>query len=125
MLPAPNCILSTALSLTLSMIATCPSAEELTDERVRAYCAAWSSGNVSEVMTFFTPDVVYEDVATGELAKGADEVRSFAAKFLAGSPGDNPGPLQMTRWGRMFRPVRSKNVANGWTRRCNYLFDSI
>ena len=58
MLSAPDCILSTALSLMLSMVATFASAGELTEDRVRAYYAAWSTGNVSEVMTFFSPDVV-------------------------------------------------------------------
>ena len=95
MLSAPCYILSTVLSLTLSMVVTCASAGELTEERVRAYYAAWSSGNVNEVMTFFTPDVVYEDVATGELAKGAAEVRGFATKFLSESPGVKVEPTSI------------------------------
>ena len=92
---APGCILSTAFSLMLSMVATCASAGELTEERVRAYYAAWSSGNVNEVMAFFTPDVVYEDVATGELAKGTAEVRGFATKFLTESPGVKVEPTSI------------------------------
>ena len=107
MLSAPNYTLSVALSLMLSMAASCASAGGLTEERVRAYYAAWSSGNVSEVMTFFTPDVVYEDVATGELAKGATEVRSFAAKFLAGSPGVKVEPTSVL--------VGERSAAVEWT----------
>lgn len=88
-------MLSIALSLTLWMATTCATAGELTENRVRAYYAAWSSGNVNEVMTFYTPDVAYEDVATGELAKGAAEVRGFAVKFLEGSPGVKVEPTSV------------------------------
>lgn len=92
---APKTTLSRVLALMLAMVATCASAGELTEQRVRAYYAAWSSGNVNEVMTFFTPDVVYEDVATGELAKGAAEVRGFAAKFLSESSGVKVEPTSI------------------------------
>ncbi len=107
MLSAPNHALSVALALTLLMASACVTAGELTEDRVRAYYAAWSSGNVSEVMTFFTPDVVYEDVATGGLAKGAAEVRSFAAKFLDGSPGVNVEPTSVL--------VGERSAAVEWT----------
>lgn len=95
MLPAANRMTSVALFLTLSIVCVCVSAADLTEDRVRAYYAAWSSGEVDELMTYFAPDVVYEDVATGELAKGPDEVRAFASKFLAGSPGVKVQPTSI------------------------------
>ncbi len=70
-------------------------AAELGEDRVRAYYAAWSSGKVEEVMPYFTSDVVYEDVATGDLAKGPDEVRAFASKFLSSTPGVKIEPTRI------------------------------
>lgn len=84
-----------ALSLTLLSVAPWASATELTEARVRAYYAAWSNGQVDEVMTYFAPDAVYEDVATGELASGSSEVRAFAAKFLESTPGVSVAPTSI------------------------------
>ncbi|MBK6656915.1 MAG: nuclear transport factor 2 family protein [Proteobacteria bacterium] len=85
------------LTLCLSLLANAPfaAATGLTDARVRAYYAAWSSGKVDEVMTYFAPNTVYEDVATGELATGTAEVHAFATKFLQSSPGVSVEPTSI------------------------------
>lgn len=76
-------------ALLLALVVTVPAsvAAELTEASVRSYYAAWSSGNVDEIMTYFSHDAVYEDVATGELSTGTAAVRAFASKFLQASPG--------------------------------------
>lgn len=88
---------SMSVVLLVALIAAAPitAAAGLTEARVRTYYAAWSSGNVEQLMTFFAPDAVYEDVATGELAKGATEVRAFASKFLQASPGVTVEPTSI------------------------------
>jgi steroid delta-isomerase-like uncharacterized protein len=83
------------LVLMCAVLSTAASADELTETRLEAYYAAWNSGKVEEVMSFFAPDVVYEDVATGDLAKGTEAVRAFAKKFLEGTPGVQVKPTSM------------------------------
>lgn len=76
-----------AIALILALATSGVGAAELTEQTLRAYYAAWSSGKVDSVMGYFGPGIVYEDVATGELADGPDAVRAFAQKFLDGTPG--------------------------------------
>ena len=77
------------LTFAVALLANTPfaTAAEFTEARVRAYYAAWSNGKVEDLMTYFAPETVYEDVATGELASGTTEVRAFVTKFLQASPG--------------------------------------
>ena len=95
MMTAHKHLMSLALSFALLAAIPFAGAAVLTEARVRDYYAAWSSGNVDEVMTYFTPDAVYEDVATAELATGAAEVRTFASKFLQSSPGVKVEPTNV------------------------------
>ncbi|MBK6659610.1 MAG: nuclear transport factor 2 family protein [Proteobacteria bacterium] len=88
-------LVSFTLSVALFANAQFAAGAGLTDARVRAYYAAWSSGKVEEVMSYFAPDTVYEDVATGELATGTTEVRAFATKFLQSSPGVTVEPTSI------------------------------
>lgn len=97
------------VALLLALVATAPlaAAAGLTEARVRTYYAAWSSANVEQLMTYFAPDAVYEDVATGELATGATEVRAFATKFLQASPGVTVEPTSIL--------VGDRSAAVEWT----------
>lgn len=88
-------LVSFTLSVALFANAQFVAAAELSEARLRAYYAAWSSGKVEEVMSYFAPDTVYEDVATGELATGTTEVRAFATKFLQSSPGVTVEPTSI------------------------------
>jgi steroid delta-isomerase-like uncharacterized protein len=83
------------MALLCAMLTAAAGAAELTEAHVKAYYAAWSSGKVDTVMTCFAPDIVYEDVATGDLAKGTDAVRAFAKKFLEGTPGVKVEPTSI------------------------------
>ncbi len=48
--------------------------------------AAWNSHDPDKVLTFFTEDVVYEDVAFGAVNHGQSELRKFAAGFFEAVP---------------------------------------
>ena len=63
---------------------------------VEAYYAAWSNHDIKTVVGYFTEDCIYEDVATGDLAQGHDELRAFAKKFLDDTPGVKVVPQSIT-----------------------------
>ena len=53
---------------------------------VQKQFAAWNSHDADKVASFYTDDVVYEDVAFGLKAQGHAELRKMAADFFAGVP---------------------------------------
>src|SRR5580765_3619329 len=55
-------------------------------EFVQQEFAAWNSHDPDKVVTFFTEDVVYEDVAFGAVNHGSSELRKFAAGFIEAVP---------------------------------------
>ncbi len=48
--------------------------------------AAWNSHDPDKVVTYYSEDVVYEDVAYGAVNHGRDELRKFAAGFIEAVP---------------------------------------
>ncbi len=48
--------------------------------------AAWNAHDPDKVASFFTEDVVYEDVTYGLTAHGRDELRKMAAGFFTAVP---------------------------------------
>jgi steroid delta-isomerase-like uncharacterized protein len=60
---------------------------------LEAWAAAWSSGDVDQLVALYTPDAVYEEVIEGGVvAHGPDEIRAF----LAGGPfGAHPDDLRI------------------------------
>jgi steroid delta-isomerase-like uncharacterized protein len=48
--------------------------------------SAWSTHDPDKLIQFYTDDVVYEDVAYGELNHGRAELRKFAAEFFEEVP---------------------------------------
>src|SRR5260370_36520055 len=54
--------------------------------------AAWNSHDPDKVVTYYSEDVVYEDVAYGAVNHGRDELRKFAAGFIEAVSG-----LKLTR----------------------------
>lgn len=48
--------------------------------------AAWSTHDPDKLIQFYTDDVVYEDVAYGEVNHGKAELRKFAADFFEAVP---------------------------------------
>ena len=53
---------------------------------VQKQFAAWNTHDADKVASFYTDDVVYEDVAFGLKAHGHAEMRKLAADFFAGVP---------------------------------------
>jgi steroid delta-isomerase-like uncharacterized protein len=50
------------------------------------WIAAWNSHNPDKMLSLFTDDIVYEDVAFGEVSHGSAELRKFAASEFEGVP---------------------------------------
>jgi len=50
------------------------------------WIAAWNSHNPDKMLSLFTDDIVYEDVAFGEVSHGSTELRKFAASEFEGVP---------------------------------------
>jgi steroid delta-isomerase-like uncharacterized protein len=48
------------------------------------WIAAWNSHNPDKMLSLFTDDIVYEDVAFGEVSHGSAELRKFAASEFEG-----------------------------------------
>ncbi len=48
--------------------------------------AAWNAHDPEKVASLFTDDVVYEDVAFGQVAHGREELKKMAAGFFAAIP---------------------------------------
>jgi steroid delta-isomerase-like uncharacterized protein len=64
------------------------SAEEITTlERViDEWARHWSSHDLDSLLSLFTDDVVFEDVAQGAVHRGKDGLRAFAERVFAGFP---------------------------------------
>ncbi|MBA2598005.1 MAG: nuclear transport factor 2 family protein [Chloroflexia bacterium] len=48
-----------------------------------AWAEAWSSGDPAQVMTFYTDDAVYEEIPTGIVAQGPEEIQAFIENTYA------------------------------------------
>ena len=53
---------------------------------LRQYYAAWDSGDLEAITSWFDDDVVLEDVPTGHAARGAEEARTFVSGALKMAP---------------------------------------
>ncbi len=49
--------------------------------------AAWNSHDVEKIVSFFTDDGVHEDMATGAVNRGKEEVKAFISSTFIFSPG--------------------------------------
>ncbi len=72
----------------LLLLAVCLGATKpkLDPKLVESEFAAWNAHDADKVISFFTDDVVYEDVTFGEIAHGREELRKMAAGFFAAVP---------------------------------------
>jgi steroid delta-isomerase-like uncharacterized protein len=50
------------------------------------YEAAWASHNVEKIVSFFTNDCIYEDVASGVVRSGKEELKTFIKNILIAFP---------------------------------------
>lgn len=53
---------------------------------VEEYAAAWSTQNVEKILSFFTEDCVYEDVALSAVNTGKQELEAFLRATFAAIP---------------------------------------
>ena len=50
------------------------------------YEAAWASQDVEKIASFFTNDCIYEDVASGIVSNGKEELKAFLQNILTAFP---------------------------------------
>jgi steroid delta-isomerase-like uncharacterized protein len=63
-----------------------PSSADNKPDLVQGQFAAWNSHDPDKVVSFYTDDVVYEDIAFGLKAQGQEQLRRLAADFFTGVP---------------------------------------
>lgn len=54
---------------------------KLSDQMVRDYFSGWDTADIEKVMSYFSADIVYEDVPKAQLATGTDAVKAFVQQF--------------------------------------------
>jgi len=57
-----------------------------TKKLIGDYLAAWNSHDTKKLLSFFTDDCVYEDVALGVLKRGKKELSDFINESFTGFP---------------------------------------
>ena len=53
---------------------------------LEGWAAAWSSGDVQQVLALFVDDCTYEDVTLGAVNHGQEELKAFGDIFFAAAP---------------------------------------
>jgi steroid delta-isomerase-like uncharacterized protein len=56
---------------------------------INDYTAAWNSHDTEKLVSFFTDDCVYEEVAIGATTRGKEELKAFLKRFFATFPDTN------------------------------------
>ncbi len=75
-----------AVIISIACLGAATHRDKSTDDLVRREFSAWNAHDADQVASFYTDDVVYEDVAFGLQARGHAEMRKLAADFFAGVP---------------------------------------
>ena len=81
----PRIATTIAVIISMCCLGAATSRDKSTD-LVQKQFAAWNAHDANKVASFYTDDVVYEDVAFGLTAHGHAEMRKLAADFFAGVP---------------------------------------
>lgn len=55
-------------------------------ELVKAWAAGWGAKSVDDFLALFTDDCVYEDVPTGRVNRGKEQLAEFARQVMTGFP---------------------------------------
>ncbi len=74
------------LALAALWLTSCQRSEGGNDHIANDWIAAWNSHDVERVIPIFTEDVLYEDVAFGQVNHGSLELRKFAVFFFDAVP---------------------------------------
>lgn len=62
-------------------------ADDITKESIQAYYLALENHNVVKLEKYYANDIIYEDIATGDIIKGRAKTVEFVKAFLKSSPG--------------------------------------
>lgn len=107
---------------------------------IMQWATSWSSHNVDRLVSLFTEDAVYEDVAMSTINRGSGELRRFAedvlsrlpdvtfelcSSFADGEQASAEWIMRGTRMGQRFE-VRGASIfefAGGTIRRCSDYWD--
>ena len=92
-----------ATTIAVTMILCCVGIANGKDNRsdlVQKEFAAWNAHDADKVASFYTDDVVYEDVAFGLKAHGHEELRKMARDFFAAVPDLKLEVVRNTSMGR-------------------------
>jgi steroid delta-isomerase-like uncharacterized protein len=81
----PRIATAIAVILSVSCLGAAAGRDKSADLIQRQY-AAWNAHDANQVASFYTEEVVYEDVAFGIKARGQEELRKMAAGFFTGVP---------------------------------------
>lgn len=54
------------------------------EQMLKDFAAAWSQHDVDRILSFYTDDCVYEDVALGRKMRGREEIRRFVEELFRG-----------------------------------------
>lgn len=74
------------LLITGTVVARNSQAENRQSSIADKWIAAWNSHDPDKLVSLFSTDVMYEDVAFGQVSHGAAELRKFAADEFAAVP---------------------------------------
>lgn len=81
----PRIAINIAVIISMCCLGAAHSGDKTTD-LVQKQFAAWNAHDANKVASFYTDDVVYEDVAFGLKAHGHAEMLKLAADFFAAVP---------------------------------------
>jgi steroid delta-isomerase-like uncharacterized protein len=56
------------------------------ERRIKELMQAWTSHDVEKVLSFYTDDCAYEDVASGKVSHGKEELRAFSKENFTTAP---------------------------------------
>lgn len=56
------------------------------EKMLNDYVAAWNSHDVEMILSFYTNDGVYEDVAIGKINRGKKEIKDFVSSVFVDTP---------------------------------------
>ena len=56
------------------------------EQWIKGEYEAWSMHDVEKILSFYTEDCIYEDIATGEISHGKEEFRAFITDTLKTIP---------------------------------------
>ena len=70
----------------LMLFTGCTATQPDVEKWIKGEDEAWSTHDVEKILSFYTEDCIYEDVADGKIVHGKDEFRVFITGFFKAVP---------------------------------------